>query len=254
VGTVGDMMGTLLPFVGGEAGKIPGRDLFDPDFELQVAFFHKSAHPQLWGLRDGQWKYVARHNGEGVELYDLIADPQEQENLAANYPERMVVYQDLCAEWFVSVNYDYIRHLDNFQLVGDAGFKKDDLGYPGPKIISFVVEGTLGQTIELGTDLHPEQPFSIWTRWVAYREDKIIRYEIIPPDSSFYNFDFTVENQWDVTWVDPQVIARMGEGRWTVRLFDTDSLLLARSFEVKKDAPLRGVGVGNGSEPGSGSR
>jgi hypothetical protein len=237
------MMGTLLPFVGGQAGEIPGRDLLDPDFELQVAFFHKSAHPELWGLRDGQWKYIAKHNGDDAELYDLIVDPNEQRNLAENYPERLAVYHDLCAEWFVSTNYDYILHLDNFQLVGDTGFKKEDLGYPGPKIISFVTEDTFGQTVELNTDLHPEQPFLIWTRWVAYRDDKTIRYEIISPDSSAYNFDFTVDAQWDVTWVDPQIVARMDEGRWTVNLFDADSLLLAKSFKVKNDASLRVLGV-----------
>ena len=243
VGTVGDMMGTLLPFMGGDAGEIPGRDLFDPDFELQVAFFHKSSHPELWGLRDGQWKYVAKHNGDEAELYDLIADPQEQKNLAVDYPERLAVYHDLCAEWFVSTNYDYIRHLDNFQLVGETGFKKEELGHPGPKVISFVAEDAPGQTLELKSVLHPEQPFLIWTRWVAYGDDKSIRYEIIPPDSSTYDFDFTVDAQWDVTWVDPQIVDRMDEGRWTVRLFDVDSLLLAKSFEVKKDAVLRSLGT-----------
>ena len=82
VGMVGDMMGTLLPLLGGTADGIPGRDLLDADFELNVTFFHKSAHPELWGLRDGQWKYVAKHNGDDAELFNLIDDPNEQQNLA----------------------------------------------------------------------------------------------------------------------------------------------------------------------------
>ena len=243
VGTVGDMMGTLLPLLGGVAGEIPGRDLLDPDLELQVAFFHKSAHPERWGLRDGQWKYMAKHDGEDAELYDLTVDPQEQKNLAESYPERLEVYRDLCAEWFVSTNYDYIRHLDGFQLVGETGLKKEELGHPGPKIISFVKEDSTGQTIDLKRDLHPEQPFTIWTRWVAYQENKTIRYEIMPPDKPAYGFDFTVDAEWDVTWVDPQIVDQMGEGLWFVRLFDSDSLLLAQYFEVSHESSLVGVGA-----------
>lgn len=243
VGMVGDIMGTLLPWVGGTADGILGRDLLDDGFELHLAFFHKSAHPELWGVRGGQWKYVAKHSGEDAELYDLIHDPNEKKNLAQNYPERLVVYQDLCAEWYVSTNYDYIRHLNNFQLVGEKGFNKEELGQPGAKIISFVTEDSLGHTIELKSGLHPEQLFHIWTRWVAYREDKTIRYEIVPPNRPAYYFDFDVQAEWDVTWVKPQVTSRMGEGQWTVRLFEADSLLLAKSFEVTDDAVLQGVGA-----------
>lgn len=242
VGMVGDMMVSVLSLLNGDAGDVPGRDLFAPDWRLRIAYFHKLTQPEQWGLRDGQWKYIATHDGRNAELYDLSADPDEQRNLAAQYPDRLTVYRDLCARWYVSANYDYIRHLDGFELVGGAGLQVDDPGMPGPKVLAFGYGDVSGQFVSLA-QLHPVQPFYIWTRWVAYPKDKVIRYELVAPDGRLHGFDFSVTAGWDITWAWPKLSEPMMPGRWTVRLWDGSALLNEGVFDVQADAPLYQTGI-----------
>ncbi len=38
-------------------------------------------------VRDGRWKLLVNADGSCTELFDLIADPEEKNNLAGAYPE-----------------------------------------------------------------------------------------------------------------------------------------------------------------------
>ena len=38
-------------------------------------------------VREGRWKLLVNADGSGVELYDVVADPGEKENLAAKNPD-----------------------------------------------------------------------------------------------------------------------------------------------------------------------
>jgi hypothetical protein len=38
-------------------------------------------------VREGNWKLLVQADGSGAELYDIIADPNESKNLAAEKPE-----------------------------------------------------------------------------------------------------------------------------------------------------------------------
>ena len=49
-------------------------------------------------VRLGQWKLVARHR-QPWELYDTVADRTEQNNLAANHPEKVKEMSDLYDAW-----------------------------------------------------------------------------------------------------------------------------------------------------------
>jgi arylsulfatase A-like enzyme len=40
-----------------------------------------------FAIRSGAWKLLARGNGEGAELYNIVDDPSETRNLAAERPE-----------------------------------------------------------------------------------------------------------------------------------------------------------------------
>jgi arylsulfatase A-like enzyme len=42
--------------------------------------------PQL-AIRDGKWKLLVNRDGDGAELYDISADKDEKENVAADRPE-----------------------------------------------------------------------------------------------------------------------------------------------------------------------
>lgn len=50
-------------------------------------------------LRDGQWKFYIRYDGTAPELYALDTDPSEQENVAAQHPDRVQRYKAALETW-----------------------------------------------------------------------------------------------------------------------------------------------------------
>ena len=55
-------------------------------------------NPQL-AMREGQWKLLCRFGGAQPELYDLAADPGEENNLAGTYPERVEDLKKRLISW-----------------------------------------------------------------------------------------------------------------------------------------------------------
>lgn len=51
-------------------------------------------------VREEKWKYLVYSNGEGAELYDLIADPGENYNLVGKYPKIDKDLKDKAMKWF----------------------------------------------------------------------------------------------------------------------------------------------------------
>ena len=45
------------------------------------------------------WKLVANHDLSYVELYDLVADPLEKDNLKEEHPETVKQLTQMIAEW-----------------------------------------------------------------------------------------------------------------------------------------------------------
>jgi len=54
--------------------------------------------PQL-AVRDGRWKCLVNADGTGTELYDLVADPAETKNLAAQRPDLARPLADKAIRW-----------------------------------------------------------------------------------------------------------------------------------------------------------
>jgi arylsulfatase A-like enzyme len=71
------------------AGFLRGQD--SPDFRL--AFSEAGEKPRYFrSVQDGKWKLVLGVGGRrptGMELYDLVADPQETRNVATTHPEEL---------------------------------------------------------------------------------------------------------------------------------------------------------------------
>jgi arylsulfatase A-like enzyme len=77
-----DLNPGILKAVGLEpAPGIAGHDLFDPDAKREVAY---SQAPGLWSLVDFPQKVVVFEKQKRAGIYDFVADPHEQSNLAAS--------------------------------------------------------------------------------------------------------------------------------------------------------------------------
>jgi hypothetical protein len=113
LGSIGDVFPTLAHLAVGETPTSSGRSLLERPFTERVVFFHKRTEPWRWGLRDGNWKFIATQNDDSeVELYDLADDPMEQSNLAELHPEMVADYQTRVATWFFHSERDFARRRD----------------------------------------------------------------------------------------------------------------------------------------------
>jgi arylsulfatase A-like enzyme len=75
-----------------------GRSLFDTA-RMPRAYFYVAEDRFTLGVREHNWKYIFNLR-EGVEeLYDLVRDPTEQQNLARAEPERAARLRQRLAAW-----------------------------------------------------------------------------------------------------------------------------------------------------------
>ena len=236
---VGDIMPTILGLAGATiSSDVLGQNLFDSGYQQRLVYFHKNTHPELWGLRDGRWKFIAQKTRVGKpELYDLETDPEEQNNIATQHPEQVELYQRLCRQWFVQTNTDYCQRLEDYEFIGGRGLNKDEVSICGPKILAFGHKPENGKFVELSR-IHPHEDMVAWTKWVSYPQDKTVKYKWTSPSGRTRSFTFTIRADWSTTWVYHHADAPMEEGIWTLALYDGDRKLTSGSFLVADDAPL----------------
>ncbi|MBL8809428.1 MAG: sulfatase-like hydrolase/transferase [Planctomycetaceae bacterium] len=110
---------------------ITGTEINQSDFDgedTSAAWLGKNRHvrskPLLWKtssagseafIREAQWKLrrpTRRKDGE-LELYDLIADPNESRNVAADHPEIARQLDAKLAQWVSTLPKDYLKAKDN---------------------------------------------------------------------------------------------------------------------------------------------
>jgi uncharacterized sulfatase len=89
-----DRLDTLLGRATGsrEAPVVFGRP---PDFK---SFAGLSDLPDL-AVRQGRWKLLCNADGSHPELYDIVADPMESDNLAGGMPQRVREMTALALAW-----------------------------------------------------------------------------------------------------------------------------------------------------------
>jgi arylsulfatase A len=73
--------GNLLPVFSGQSVRRPHPLYWQYDFALN--------EPHQLALRDGPWKLLASATLDHVELYHLSSDVAEQQNVAAQHPDRV---------------------------------------------------------------------------------------------------------------------------------------------------------------------
>jgi phosphoglycerol transferase MdoB-like AlkP superfamily enzyme len=235
--SMGDVLPTILRALGTDAAGVPGQSLWPGDYSPRPVFFHKNAHPELWGLRDGPWKFVARRLGEKhFELFDLERDPEEQINQADHYPDRVDLYNRLCAKWFTVSNDTFVERLGDYAMPGGPTLTAEELDSPGPKRLAVGVR-------KAGTRFSPQVPLRpgdlpvAWTLWVAYPKDRRIRYEWMSPLGEAFSSFFLLEADWTRTRVNYPGPLPLTGGDWRVTLWDRDKRLISTGFEVAPSLP-----------------
>ncbi len=234
---VGDVMATILSRVD-PAGVPPrGRDLFSRDFQPQLEYFHKSAPPELWGILDGQWKFIARRDGKfPPQLYNLASDPFETTNLASRFPHRVRVYERLLPVWYFSVNQRFTDQLRGYESPGRS-ILSSIFPTPGPKDVVFGMNHGNGN-FKCFSRIHPYEAFYASTVWIPYGEGRVIQYEWKSPSGRLMTSTVKIRKNQVKKALVLDAPRPLEEGPWAFRLYDGEKLLMERGFRVDASAPI----------------
>jgi len=239
LGQHGDLMPTLLSLLGLPAVAVPGQDLTSPGYRARIEYFHKDARPAQFGLRDGRWKYIAQLDGRQPELYDLTRDPTEQQNLAARNLDRVRMYRELAANWYVWTNYEYSSHLAGYdttrrRVVTMANYARVE---PPQLRVGHFTRGEGGGFVETPV-MAPNAPVYVWNRWSFLPDDIDVRIRVVSPRRAVYEYDFHISADWEVSWYHPGLDEAKEEGVWEVSIWARGDRLVTERFEVRRsEAP-----------------
>lgn len=94
-----DLNPTLADLLGLEpAPEWQGHSLFDPA-RPERAYLMAIAGGNIFGVREGEWKYIYDVTSGRESLFNLTADPQEQRDVSAQEPERARTLRQRVAAW-----------------------------------------------------------------------------------------------------------------------------------------------------------
>lgn len=235
IGSTGDIMPTLVAMAGGDPGDVLGQNLFAPDYTERMAFFHKATAPRRWGLRDGRWKFSASFTDtKDAELYDLQADPNEQHNLASQFPQRIQAYQRACRQWYVETDREYTTRVEGYR---EPDLRQADLLTPGPKRVTFGSIDASGMFQELSA-INSREDVVARTRWVPWPEGKRVFFRWTSPSGRETGYSVLIKGGWGESWVYSEMIEPMEPGPWRLVIADLDHELISAVFQVSEQAPL----------------
>lgn len=83
---------SLVPVLAGES--VAPRALY-----WHYPHYHGSTWTPGAAMRDGRWKLIELYEFDEVELYDLQADPGEQQDLSDTHPERLATMRKQLRDW-----------------------------------------------------------------------------------------------------------------------------------------------------------
>jgi lipoteichoic acid synthase len=93
-----------------------GRSLFDPERPPR-AYFYAANDDYLLGVREGRFKYVYNATRGTDALYDLVADPEEQRDVAEAHPQLCRSLRQRLAAWRDETS----EHLESIRAAREAG-------------------------------------------------------------------------------------------------------------------------------------
>jgi phosphoglycerol transferase MdoB-like AlkP superfamily enzyme len=237
-GSIGDIMPSILSYVNVVEPSVFGQNLFAANYKSKIHYFSKSSFPEMWGLVDGQWKFIVQKIGNASpELYNLVEDPLEKNNLAAKYPARIEEYVQLLLNWYVIKNKEYVRHLKDYQDSPERELTISEVQHVGPKklLFGFMNNGIFNQ-LEL---IHPKEKVYAWTPVVPFSDNMHLRYKWISPSGKIVESDFYYDKEWSVVWKKFERQGDMEEGSWECQILNGNDILIKNTFQVSAKALLK---------------
>jgi arylsulfatase A-like enzyme len=245
IGSIGDLMPTLVSLAHAPDPKVPGRNLLADTFRQRPVFFHKGVFPQQWGLRDGRWKFIQEIRSGNAEIYDLESDPFEKNNIAVLNADRVATYQTLCRDWMLRTNQEYTSRLADYPAEAAHPLPEAETGTPGPtQFLPGYMRHPPDGTFYKADIVNPRENVAVWSRWPMYYEDRYLRFQWISPSGKELWRDVTLSfetsdgpSRFPGPWP-------LEEGPWRVVLWHQAKPALTTRFTVRHDAPVHELAEG----------
>ena len=233
IGATADILPTIAETAGLRATDVVGQNLLSADYRPRIAYFFKSNYPEQWGLRDGNWKFIARTGKEAVEpeLYDLETDPTEQKNLAGEHPELVPTYQALCSEWYFGMQAELGQRLVGYRPISGKELAPGETMTRGPKAVDVFTKDkkNVFHTLEKVPSF---EKVNVRIVWVPFGVEKTVRVDVISPSGRTYSKTLRPAADTARNWFPLDAPLPLEEGRWTMALWDGTKRLKSGGFEV----------------------
>ncbi len=236
VGSIGDLMPTLVALTGAPDPKVPGQNLLASTFRQRPVFFHKGVFPQQWGLRDGRWKFIQEIRSGRAEVYDLESDPFEKNNVSILNADRVATYQTICRNWMLRTNQEFTLRLADYPAEAADPFPVTETG-PTQLLAGYMRHPPVG-TFYKADIVNPRENVAVWSRWATDYEDRYPRFQWISPSGKEFWRDITLSfetSDGPARFPGPWPLE---EGRWRVVLWHRAKPVFTTHFTVNHDAPL----------------
>ncbi len=240
VGGQGDVMPTLLRLAGRGAlaagdsttDAALGQDLFGPAYRPRIQYFYKDTGPAQLGLRDGRWKFIVHRDGKAPQLFDLVADPDEQTNVASSNGARVAEYVRLATEWYVGSDREYTSRIAGWDSTKARQVTRRAMtGFEPPKLQVGHWSKDDGDTFVDRPVMAPDEAFVVLTTWTNLIEDIPVRVQVVSPGHVVYEYDYIVRSDNETSWYSPGFRPRE-EGRWRVSLWRGGRRIGVTDFQV----------------------
>ena len=236
--SVGDVAPTLLSLCG-LAADMPGQDLLSERYAPRSQYLYTFSDPQLWGVRDGRWKYLSQQGGDRAQLFDLVTDPGETRSLAAASPERLADAECRCRRWYLHTEEEFRALLEH---APEPAKKKTlaDLAKapPGPRALSLRLQS--GK--QLPAQVHPWEALTAHVDWDPDSDERSGSLRVVPPAGEVVVTDLDLDAGTAQTDTPLWAALPLPEGRWKVELSGENDgpTLLSAEFRVAAAAAPSG--------------
>ncbi|MCF8212246.1 MAG: sulfatase-like hydrolase/transferase [Rhodoferax sp.] len=229
----------IYPTIMALARPIPdtGDSLLSPTWRTGPRFFQYKNRPGAWGVRDGNWKYLAQPAGE-PKLFDLSNDPFEKNNLAGQYPERLRRYEDHCARWYVERDKQFLSLQQGASSA--AGLNSAQLKEPGLKHL------LIGYGMATGDDFrvvqadafNPRERLFVESVWLGATESAEAVYVWTAPDGTVTRQTMGLSASMQTRREPAHLPLPMQAGTWSLQALLDGKAVGRQQFRVLAENPL----------------